>query len=407
MSSDKEPKKDPKVENIIDEEEEGDSEEFIPQEPSLKLAEIHHLLSLTDDLVDATERASLKEEALQIIKKYDMKYFYEYMFGDEADAALVKEMDETITKRIAEFDQELKDGEDTADFDVQERTLEKAKYLAQVGDQDRAIPLLEECLGKAIGGHTRIDIASIILRLVLSYDDKVKWSFWVNKVVELVDKEGDWERRNRTSIYRALMHVVSNDMGEAATLLMPAIPTYTCTELMSFDSMVLLAVITAVVSQNRVALHDKLVECSDAKQVLVEQPAIHDHLMDFYECRYKKYCNNLLNVYKLVMRNRFLHKHAFSYIRNARYVAYAQYLSAFRSVAIANMANTFGLKEPFLVEELIEGISSERLGIQLDGVNNAIEVHHGSSKMKSFDDLLASGDAVFTKITALDRKSVV
>lgn len=157
-----------------------------------------------------------------------------------------------------------------------------------------------QCLGKAVGSGARIDIGMAVMRLAIAHGDADLLGRWVRKVAELVEKEGDWERRNKLNVYKAVHFIVTRDLASAATLLVDAVSTFTCTELMSFEHVVQLAVLTAVVHIDRVTLKEKVVSAPDVIQALGENPQLREYLLALYECRYRDFFKALLATAKVV-----------------------------------------------------------------------------------------------------------
>ena len=69
-----------------------------------------------------------------------------------------------------------------------------------------------------------------------------------------------------------------------------------------------------------------------------------------------------------------------------RLVAYKQYLEAFKSVTIKNMADSFGVKTDFLDAELSNFIYSGRLNCKIDKVSGVIESNRPNRNVQLFND---------------------
>lgn len=74
----------------------------------------------------------------------------------------------------------------------------------------------------------------------------------------MIDSGGDWDRRNRLKVYRALHHLSIRDFKEAADLLIDSLSTFTATELMEYEEFVALAVLAAGVGCDRKAIKEKV-----------------------------------------------------------------------------------------------------------------------------------------------------
>lgn len=67
----------------------------------------------------------------------------------------------------------------------------------------------------------------------------------------LIDSGGDWDRRNRLKVYRALHLMSVRNFEEAAELLIDSLSTFTATELMEYEELVALAVLAGAVGCSR------------------------------------------------------------------------------------------------------------------------------------------------------------
>lgn len=69
----------------------------------------------------------------------------------------------------------------------------------------------------------------------------------------------------------------------------------------------------------------------------------------------------------------YLRDHVNFYTKEMRLVAYRQYLEAFKSVTIENMAEAFGVSNEFIDRELSNFIYNGKLNCKIDKVNGVIE----------------------------------
>jgi 26S proteasome regulatory subunit N7 len=74
----------------------------------------------------------------------------------------------------------------------------------------------------------------------------------------LIDSGGDWDRRNRLKVYRAIHHLSMRDFKEAAELLIDSLSTFTAVELMEYEEFVALTVLVAGVGCDRKSIKTKV-----------------------------------------------------------------------------------------------------------------------------------------------------
>ena len=74
----------------------------------------------------------------------------------------------------------------------------------------------------------------------------------------LVEKGGDWDRRNRLKVYRGLHSLSIRQFKRGGELLLDALSTFTATELISYNDFVASTIIANVLTLNRPDLKKKV-----------------------------------------------------------------------------------------------------------------------------------------------------
>jgi 26S proteasome regulatory subunit N7 len=74
----------------------------------------------------------------------------------------------------------------------------------------------------------------------------------------MVDKGGDWDRRNRLKVYRGLHLLAVRQFKRAGELLLDALSTFTATELLPYNDFVALTVVANVLTLSRPELKKKV-----------------------------------------------------------------------------------------------------------------------------------------------------
>ena len=77
----------------------------------------------------------------------------------------------------------------------------------------------------------------------------------------LIAKGGDWDRRNRFKVYKGTSAMSKRDFTTAASLLLDALSTFTCTELMSYNTFVRYAVLSGALALERGDVKAKVCAC--------------------------------------------------------------------------------------------------------------------------------------------------
>ena len=99
---------------------------------------------------------------------------------------------------------------------------------------------------------------------------------------------------------------------------------------------------------------------------------VKNYLYSLYEGRYRDFFVALTDMNDAMIKDRFLAPHRAYIVREMRVRAYVQFLSAYRSVELSNMASTFGVSPAFMDSELSTFIADGRVNAKIDKVNNVI-----------------------------------
>ena len=74
----------------------------------------------------------------------------------------------------------------------------------------------------------------------------------------LIDKGGDWDRRNRLKVYHGLYYLSIRDFKNAAENFLESISTFTSYELMDYKVFVTYTVLTSMIALPRTKLREKV-----------------------------------------------------------------------------------------------------------------------------------------------------
>ena len=116
---------------------------------------------------------------------------------------------------------------------------------------------------------SKIDLVFTVIRLGLFFSDadliarnveKAQWYLPNERelTIRLIDSGGDWDRRNRLKAYQGIYLLSIRSFAPAADLLLDVLSTFTSTELMEFEEVVMYAALAGSISLARVDLKDKV-----------------------------------------------------------------------------------------------------------------------------------------------------
>jgi 26S proteasome regulatory subunit N7 len=225
---------------------------------------------------------SARVALLEGIKADQMAPYYRLVVAANVlplDQALLDRLEKENSEELERLDKVLKEAEETeGESDIADALRAKASYLTRIGEkvclffltqtpsknscntQERAIEGQQTALEKTAGLGSRIDIVLTLIRIGVFFGDNQLISTNLTKADELIEKGGDWDRRNRLKVYRGLHLLSIRQFKPASALLIDALSTFTATELLSYSDFVSLTVISSTLTLNRVDLKKKVCE---------------------------------------------------------------------------------------------------------------------------------------------------
>ncbi len=98
----------------------------------------------------------------------------------------------------------------------------------------------------------------------------------------------------------------------------------------------------------RVQLKSKIVDSPEVTAVLAERPVLGPYVNSFYEGEYAQFFKSLAELTEAMKQDPATAPHVSFYGREMRIRAYQQFLTSYRSVTLASMADLFGVTAEFL-----------------------------------------------------------
>lgn len=331
---------------------------------------------------------------------HDMVLYKDWPSDSELEARLEGE----IATELAELDDKLKDVEENAgESEVREAKLARADFFARIMDKERAEVAYDETFKVTVGFGQKIDIVLSLIRIGLTDMDYPFVAKNIARAKDLIDKGGDWERRNRLKVYEATFLAARREIKASAKLFLDALATFSATELFSFKKFVVYTVIMSLVSVDRPTLRDKVVEAPEILSVILEQPKLDTFMNSLVSCNYKAFMATLPDVIEVIEQDRYIAVHSSFIARELRVVAYSQFLASYQSVTLAAMSTKFGVGLEFLDRELSRFIAAGRLNCKIDAVGGVIETTRPDAKNALYQRTIKQGDVLLNRVQKLSR----
>ncbi|TYJ54789.1 hypothetical protein B9479_004548 [Cryptococcus floricola] len=367
--------------------------------PNLKVHEWHFQLQHVE-----SRRAEVEPKFWEAVEKDEMAPYLKSLGSDKAE--LIAKLEEANKKVIEDYDKKIKEAEENeGESEVAEGLRGKAMYYARIGDKDAALPALETALEKTAGVGARIDLVLAIVRIGLFFSDIPLVTSNITRATELIDAGGDWDRRNRLKVYRALRHLIIREFTEAAELLIDSLSTFTATELMEYEEFVGLTVLAAGVGCDRKSIKSKILASPEVTSVTEQISSLISMTQSLHKCSYAPFFVALAEVETThLLPSPYLAPHASYYVREMRIKAYAQLLESYRSLTVERFCREFGVGEAWMDKDLSRFIAGGRLACRIDKVSGVITTNKsGQNKGAVYEQVLKQGDQLLSDIQKLHR----
>jgi len=380
-------------------------ESDVPNIPDHTLSEKEFVLQHSKDI----DKLQLAEEILATIKTNNLAPYYKYLTTElpqyfAFDADLYKSMNDVAEAKISELKKVVQEAEseEETEVDVVTSTIKLAEYYTEIIDRHNAIETYNKVLQLSPSTGTKIDVLLTLARLDFFFRDYPGVSKHLSEVESLIEKGGDWERRNRYKTYQGVYYLATRNFSEAAKLLIDSLATFTSTELCSYEQVAQYSIIAGVLTLGRVDLKSKIVDSPEILSIYSQAKDLEPLVSltnSLYTCQYNYFFQYLLQTHdQLLLTNKYLRVHSNYFLREMRCKAYAQLLESYKSLSLKSMARNFSVTEEFLDEDLCNFIPNNKLNCTIDKVNGIIETNRPDNKNSQYHQLVKQGDALLTKL---------
>lgn len=99
------------------------------------------------------------------------------------------------------LEEKIKDAvENQGESEVRQAWLEKAEFLCNIGNITEALEAFQTTYDKTVGTGNQLDVVFQMFRIGLYQLDHLMMKTKIDKAKELMEKGGDWERKNRLKV---------------------------------------------------------------------------------------------------------------------------------------------------------------------------------------------------------------
>jgi len=293
--------------------------------------------------------------------------------------------------------------------EVLEAEIAAALHQARTHGRDSIGSLWTGADLKAVSTGKRIDLYLEGARLGFAWGDFVQVRTGLDKVAELLETGGDWDRRNRLKVYSGLRAMVGRDFAKASAEFLSGLATFTSDELFPYERFCSYTLLTSLVALDRVNLKAKIIDSPEVVAVLdaatpgTPLQVAGTLLFALYECRYRDFMVALLAANEVLLADRYLNRHARWFLREVRVKAFAQFLTSYKSVKLQWMAESFGVSVQFMDAQLAQFIALNRFAAKIDKVAGTVETTRPDTSSAKFGQVIKHGDLLLNKVQKLAR----
>lgn len=404
---------------------EEDIDDIKDAEPQLKMVpnyDISDRAFLLTQTLSAEKANEAKDFILKEIEKDEMGPYYKYLTaeylpeknknnnnGSEPiipfDSTIYDQLVSKNTEKIKKLKESLETlkSNDEGPLEIATGWIELGEYYVQIGDFENAEDiLLGNALNFAISIGAKIDIYFMMLRLAFFYNNFTYIKDKLDTVNSLIEKGGDWERRNRFKTYLGVYSLAIRDFKKAAELLVDSLATFTSVELTSYENIATYASVAGLFALERTDLKLKIIDSPELLSLMTSTPAlqsISSLTIALYTSDYASFFPYLLETYdNVLIPCKYLNKHADFFVREMRTKVYAQLLDSYKTLSLKSMASAFGVSVEFLDNDLSKFIPNKQLNCVIDRVNGIVDTKRPDNKNAQYQLLIKQGDGLLTKL---------
>lgn len=319
----------------------------------------------------------------------------------------LKEMEEKHKATMTELEAKVEEARESAgDMEVMDARVEIARFAAKSLSEKEAIEAYTKLIDlPKISSGKKIDALMETSRVSSFYGDTRKSDEYIEKAQKLATEGsgGDWDRRNRLKVYRALSNLLARDVKASAGLLIDCIATFSCNEICTYQDFIVYTILSNILHIPRPLLKEKIIDGPEILSVATEIPVVLQLTKSLYDCNYKAYLHAMVELEGILFADRYLHLHAAFWMRELHILAYKQFLDAYQSVTLAAMAKSFGVSTDFIDYHASRFIAAGRLSAKIDKFGGVIVTNRPDLKNAQYREMIQKGDLLLNRIQKLAR----
>ena len=255
------------------------AEENAAPYPDMALGQRVHRLAdpaaLLEEIGTKVENAYLYRQVLHKLKERGIDVPANAMTEEQLQALEAQHVTKLEALETAVEDA----AENAGDMEVLEARIAVARYSAQCLDPHAALAAYQKVMDlPKLSTGKKMDALMESARIAFFYklqNTETSPDHFIDAAEKLSEKGGgDWDRRNRLKVYRALAKLWHRDTTGAAPLLLEGMATFSCNELCTYADFLVYAMLANLLHLPRPQVHDKILQGPEILAVQTEIPNV-------------------------------------------------------------------------------------------------------------------------------------
>lgn len=262
------------------------AEETASPYPKMDLCQKIHWLSTAPQPPVELQAQVFEQIAVELenptLYRHLQETFYEGMTPTIAACKLTSQeltdMEEKLAQDLKKLEEKVEEAKESAgEMEVMEARVEIARFAAKSLSQEQALEAYQKVLDlPKISSGKKIDALMESARVASFYGNTAKADEFIEKADKLANEGsgGDWDRRNRLKVYKALQRMLHRDMEEASALLLDCIATFSCNEICTYTEFIVYAILSNLLHLPRPEMKKKIIDGPEIVSVAKEIPVV-------------------------------------------------------------------------------------------------------------------------------------
>lgn len=306
------------------------------------------------------------------LKKYLIENEMGHLYKKMCEKGTIPEDKKVYEDIIRENDKKLVNIENKEDDEIKKNIVrEKLIHYSKIGDLDSLRELSEK---SELNTSLKMDILLYEIRMALIFNKPSTIQDKINKGIGLMEKNCDWDRRNKFKVYQGLYHMLKYEYKQAANLFTSTLATFQCNELFSFKDFVKYTIFCSAISYDRKSLDEKILKSTDIIEMKENCKTAYNLIQSIHGCNYFHIFKQCIEFCEENVSDIFIGDKISHFLNEIKIRSYSQLLESYSSIKLQSMAETFCISENYLERDLNQFIINERLNCMIDKIDQMVLV---------------------------------